>query len=471
MPRTKIVCTIGPASRGADVLERLVLADMSVARLNLSHGTHAEHAEAIAAIRRLAARHGRPIAVLLDLAGPKIRTGEIASGTVRLESGARFTLTSRAVPGDQREVSITYPELPSDVTPGDRVLLNDGALELEVVATTARDIECRVIVGGPLSAHKGINLPTTSIKGPSLTDKDRRDLVFGIAQDVDYFALSFVRRAADVAAVRTILEGHDCRVPVIAKIEKQEALDHVDDILSVADGIMVARGDLGVEIPLERVPLVQKMLIRRALAAGKPVITATQMLGSMVDNPRPTRAEVADVANAVLDGTDAIMLSEETAKGSYPVEAVAMMARIAADAETGFTFGAWAEELHRRRDAPLPMAVGRAAAELAASIDAACIITFTHSGATARLVARCRPGRPILALTPVAETYRRLALVWGVIPALAERMESTDVMITRALIAARSAGLANKGARVVVTAGAPVDVAGTTNLIRTETVP
>jgi len=468
MPRTKIVCTLGPASRSPEVIERMIAAGMDVARLNFSHGTRSEHREVIAAVRSIASRLGRAIAIIQDLAGPKIRVGPIKGGPIFVQPGSSLTLTNRQVPGDEREISTTYPDLPKNVLPGDTLLLSDGALELEVLDTTDTDIRCKVVIGGPLSSHKGINLPNRSIKASSLTDKDRDDLAFGIQQQVDYVALSFVRTASDVLEARRLIEERGSDIPLIAKIEKHEALSNIDEIIEVTDGIMVARGDLGIETPLERVPRVQKMLIEKSNRAGKPVITATQMLRSMVDAPRPTRAEVTDVANAVFDGTDAVMLSEETAIGKYPVEAVAMMAKIAEDAESGFPFDVWMERAAAKSDVAPPEAVGQAACHLARDVNAAAIVTFTQSGSTARLVAKHRPHHTILALTPSEETYRRLSLVWGVTPILSESMANTDQMITKALSAALESGLVHHGQRVVITAGAPVGVRGTTNLIKVD---
>ncbi len=471
MIRTKIVCTIGPASRPPEVLERLVRAGMDVARLNFSHGTQEEHGRTIAALRRIARRLGRPVAVLQDLAGPKIRIGPIRNGPVILEPGAAFTLTARKVPGDERTVSLNFPAVAAAVRKGDTLLLSDGALELEVVAADGRDIRCRVVIGGPLNSFKGVNLPARSLRTPSLTAKDKDDLRFGLKHEVDHVALSFVRSAGDIETVRRHMKRCGGSAPVIAKIEKHEALDDIDAIVEAADGLMVARGDLGVEIPLERIPRVQKDLIRKSREAGKPVITATQMLRSMVDSPRPTRAEVTDVANAILDGTDAVMLSEETAVGRYPVEAVAVMARIAREAE----------RIPPACDGPrpeglgpvpgsLPGAVACAAASLAADVGAAVIVTFTRSGSTARLVSRSRPRVPILAHTPEERTRRQLALCWGVLPVLGESVTSTDGMAAAALKAAKTTGLVKKGQTVVITAGVPTGVPGTTNLIKVEIV-
>jgi pyruvate kinase len=470
-PKTKIVCTIGPASESSEVLEKLVLAGMSVARLNFSHGTHAEHGRTVSRIRRLSRDHGKPVAILQDLSGPKIRIGRIEGGTVTLEPGSPFTLTARRVPGTAEAATLNYPGLIKDVRPGDLLLLSDGALELEVIRTAGPDIRCRVIVGGPLSSHKGVNIPSRSVKLPSLTAKDRKDLRFGIGLGVDYVALSFVRTAADILKAKALIGRLGAGIPVIAKIEKHEALDNIEEIIEAADGIMVARGDLGVEIPLEKIPRVQKLIIRSANRHGKSVITATQMLRSMVENPRPTRAEVTDVANAVLDGTDALMLSEETAVGKYPVEAVRTMAKIAAETELPSL-----SEERAGRDVIAEAgtmspgeAVAMAACALAERVRASLLITFTNSGSTARLVAKYRPPCPILAPTPLEETFRRLALVWGAVPLRSGRLRSTDGLIAGAFRAALKSGLARRGDTVVITAGVPPGVAGRTNMIKVET--
>jgi pyruvate kinase len=467
MARTKIVCTIGPASRSPETLEQLIRAGMDVARLNFSHGTQAQHLEVITTVRRIAERLGRSVAILQDLAGLKIRIGEIASGAVTLEAGAPFTLTTRRVLGSQHEVSVDYPHLTEDVQPGDRLLLSDGDLELEVIGTTEEDVRCRVIAGGTLASRKGVKLPARSITAPTVTDKDRDDLAFGLRHGVDYVAQSFVRTAADVLEVRAMVQNHRSTVPLIAKIETQDALTNIDEIIDSVDGVMVARGDLGVAVPLATVPRLQKMLIAKANRAGKPVITATQMLRSMQDSPRPTRAEATDVANAVLDGTDAIMLSEETAIGRFPLQAVTMMAAIAADAESSFPFDAWKHRFET--GGPLPDAVARAACGMADDIDAAAIVTCTQSGGTARRVARYRPRAPILAPTPHAETYRRLALVWGVTPLLNQSRPTTDELIAGALGAALASTRVQRGDTVVITAGVPVGRPGMTNLIKVET--
>jgi pyruvate kinase len=468
MPKTKIVCTIGPASRSPKTLADLITAGMSVARLNFSHGSHAEHAAVISELRRLSAELGRPVAILQDLGGPKIRIGQVAGGTVMLEPGSLFTLTRRRVPGSAREVSISYPALPRNVRRGDTLLLGDGAIELRVSRVTPQDIECRVIIGGPLSSHKGINLPSRSLRLPGLTAKDEKDLAFGIRRKVDYIALSFVRSGKNILKAKKLMAARKCDIPLIAKIEKHEALDNIDEIVPLVEAIMVARGDLGVEIPLESVPRVQKWLIHKSNVSGKPVITATQMLRSMVENPRPTRAEVADVANAVLDGTDAVMLSEETAIGRFPVESVRMMARVVADAEKGFPYADWIRKWWGESGKSLSEAVAFSACNLAEEIRAAAIISFTQSGLTARLVSKFRPACSILALTPLPETYRRLSLVWGVTPVMATGLKTTDEMIDRAFQAARKSGLAKRGQKVVITAGVPLGVPGKTNLVKAE---
>jgi len=468
MPRAKIVCTIGPSSQSPKILERLIKAGMNVARLNFSHGTHSGHCEVISNIRRLSYQLSKPIAILQDLAGPKIRIAKIEAGPITLKSEGIFTLTNRQVPGNKKEASVNYSDLPNEVQPGDTLLLSDGALELEVLETTDRDIKCRVVIGGPLSSFKGINLPTRTIKAPSLTDKDKDDLEFGIGQGVDYVALSFVRSAADVEEAKRFMQEKGSMIPLIAKIEKHEALENIDEIIPVVNGVMVARGDLGVETLLEKVPLVQKSLIQKANQVGKPVITATQMLRSMVDNPRPTRAEVTDVANAILDGTDAVMLSEETAIGQFPVETVSMMVKIAEDAESAILSKNNILLSESKKEKTIPEAVSYAACNLAESINAASIITFTQSGSTARLVAKYRPRRPILAPTPLESAYRCMALIWGVVPILSENTENTDEMIEKTFKVVLKSGLAKRGQKVVITAGVPFGVPGTTNLIKAE---
>jgi pyruvate kinase len=466
MNRTKIICTIGPTSRDPEILRRLMAAGMNVCRLNFSHGTQDEHAQLMADIRRVAAEEKRHIAILQDLAGPKIRTGKMAPGAVTLEAGKKFRLTNRDVPGSEDEVGLTYPGLPEIVQPGDTLMLADGLMELTVEAADGTDIDCRVVKGGLLSSNKGINLPGRSIDAPILSEKDRSDLAFGLAQDVDYIALSFVRNAHDVVEVNRIIAAAGKDTPVISKIEKFEALDKIDEIVAESGGVMVARGDLGVEIPMEKVPRAQKMIIARTNAAAKPVITATQMLRSMVDNPRPTRAEVTDVANAILDGTDAIMLSEETAMGSYPVEAVEVMARVAAETEQVFDYEDWTLKFKTDETMSFEAAVALSAVEMANDIDATAVITYTLSGSTTRLVARHRPRQSLLAMTSDHRTAQRMALVFGAEPLVTDQVPSGDILEETAIKGAVRAGYLKKGDAVIITAGLPFEVVGTTNLIK-----
>lgn len=467
--RTKLVCTLGPATSSVEQIRALVDAGMNVARLNFSHGSHQEHAERIRAIRKIEQETGQTVAVLQDLGGPKIRVGEISGGSIRLEANQEFTLTSRRVPGDSSKVSVSYAQLPREVGPGASVLLADGVIELEILETTDTDIRCRVVVGGVLSSHKGINLPSETLSVPTPTPKDREDLEFGIAQGVDLVALSFVRKPDDVMEVKHIIQSRGVRIPVVAKIEKHEALERIDGILEVSDGCMVARGDLGVEIPLEKVPLLQKSIIARARARARPVITATQMLTSMVESVRPTRAEATDVANAVLDGTDAVMLSEETAIGKYPVRVVETIDRIVREAETALPR---CEPLLLQDTGPdVPRAISGAVCYLADTLNAAAIVVPTESGGTARLAARHRPKQRILAFSPNEQTVRALCLSWGVRPVLLPPSADTDHVIAESLAGAKAAGLLAGGDVVVVTAGVPIRTPGTTNLIRVETVP
>jgi len=449
-----------------------VKAGMNVARLNFSHGSREEHAENIAMIREISERLGAPVAILQDLAGPKIRIGTFAEEKVKLEPGADFVLTSRDVPGNESEVSVTYRKLPREVKEGDTLLLADGSVELLIkqVDKDRGDIHCEVVVGGELSARKGINLPSGSISAPIMTEKDESDLAFGIDQGVDYVALSFVRNVRDVEDARSTMNKLNGDIPLIAKIEKHEAISNIDAIISAVDGIMVARGDLGVEIPLFQVPQVQKMLIHKAADARIPVITATQMLRSMVENPRPTRAEVTDVANAILDGSDAVMLSEETAIGMYPVKAVEMMARIAADTDASFPTKPWRERLHRKETLTSTQAVAHAACQLSFDVNASALVTCTHSGSTARLVSKYRPRKPILAPTPELSTYRRMALYWGVSPVLIDLIESREEIASSTYHSMKRKGLLKAGMKVVLTAGVPLNVPGTTNLIRVDVI-
>jgi len=470
MRRTKIVCTIGPVTDSEEMLGQLIEAGMNVARLNFSHGTHDEHLQTLRRIRNVAEKKGQPIAILQDLAGPKLRVGKFKKEPVILKAGQTFTLTIDDVPGDETRAAVSIPELTNDVKPGDRILLADGSIELLVEKTDAKNVICKVKVGGPLSSHKGVNLPGISLSVKAFTDKDRADLEFGLEHGVDYVAMSFVRRKEDILEVKEIMESKSQRVPIVAKIEKYEALENISEIIEAADGIMVARGDLAVETALERVPLAQKMIIKLCNEASKPVITATQMLKSMVDNPRPTRAEANDVANAVLDGTDAVMLSEETTVGNYPIEAVKTMANIIEVTESSKV----AELNRRRRETSevtgIAQAVSHASYQMARDLNAAVIITPTQSGGTARMVSSFRPSQPIIAFSPIPEVVRRLNLVWGVYPIVSGTFQNTDEMMEEAIDKALKSGLAKIGDKVVITAGVPVGVAGTTNLIKAETI-
>jgi len=445
-------------------------AGADVFRLNFSHGTHEEHRKRVAWVREVEKELGKTLAILQDLQGPKIRIGRFKGGRVELKVGQPFILTRAPVEGDETRVSITYKGLPEDVAPGQLLLLDDGRLRLRVERVQGDEIHTVVEVGGVLSDTKGINVPGSDLSIPSLSEKDIQDLALGAELGVDWVAVSFVRSRDDLLLARHYLARHGSRARLMAKIEKPSAVHRFEEILEEADGIMVARGDLGVEMPLEEVPIVQKRLILRAIAAGKPVVTATQMLESMVQNPSPTRAEASDVANAIFDGTDAVMLSAETAAGAYPVEAVATMARIARVVESSPEF---LQKLNVLRPAPTPTtqdAIAQAADDIVEAVEAKAIVVFTATGSSARRIARTRPKVPILALTPNPEVERQLALVWGVLPHLAPDPQDTDDMVRIALEKAKACGLAQVGERVVIAAGVPFGVRGTTNLIRVERV-
>ncbi len=465
IPKTKIVCTIGPASEAPEVLRALISKGLSVARLNFSHGTRQEHAEKIRLIRKISAELNIPVAILQDLSGPKIRVGEIPDPGIRLEKGKPFILTAEQGIGQENKVSVSYKNLPSELKEDDTILLADGFMELRVEKIHGEEIHCVVVRGGLLTSHKGINIPTESIGVPSITEKDREDLLFGLEHDVDFVALSFVRKAHDVQQLKDLIADKGKDTPVIAKIEKWEAVNNIEDIMKVADGIMVARGDLGVEIPLAQVPMVQKMLIRKANFTGKPVITATQMLRSMVDQPRPTRAEATDVANAVLDGTDAVMLSEETASGNYPIEAVANMVDIIKKAEEKFPHRKYLELMPHNS---ISESVAHVACVLADHLDASAIIATTRSGQTAQYISRFRPRQGIIALSPQETTVRRLCLEWGCFPRLVDEPKDTDDMFQKTSQSALDTGLVSKGDLAVITAGHPVWVKGTTNMLRVD---
>ena len=471
MRRTKIVVTLGPATNTHQRIAELIEAGMNVARLNFSHGTHADHAASLVMVRAAAAELGQPIAILQDLQGPKIRTGALENGEpVELTDGQTFTITTRPVIGNRQQVHTTYDALPHDVSPGDAILISDGLLALKVHKTTDTDVLCEVINGGILREKQGINLPGVKISARAVTRKDINDLHFGLEQGVDYVAISFVRQPDDVQQVKDLIRQAGQDVPVIAKIERPEPLEALDDILAVADGVMVARGDLGVELPLEEVPVIQKHIIAAANRRAVPVITATQMLESMIHNPTPTRAEVSDVANAIIDGSDAVMLSGETSIGQYPVEAVRMMAEIIAAAEaSGYCHlsqragdGRWL-----RHDVDtIPEAIGAAVSAIVSTLGVACIWVFTQSGSTARLTAQFRPGVPIIAFTPYEHVYRRMSLLWGVTPVRVPYFETDEQFWQRTLPVMIERGYARPGDTVVMTGGHPFSQHGPTNFLK-----
>ncbi len=468
MRRTRIVCTIGPASRGRDMLDRLAAAGMDVARLNFSHGTHAEHAEVIQRLREGEARWGRPVAILQDLQGPKIRLGTIGpggGGRVALEPGTPFVLTRAAVVGTAERASVSPPEYLGQVRPHDQIWMDDGMIQLRVEETTPDEVRCRVVAGGWISDHKGISLPGVALPASCLTEKDREDLKFGIRQGVDFVAISFVRSAADIEDVRAFLREQGADLPIVAKLERKEAIANLPGLLAMVDAVMVARGDLGVDVPIEDVPQIQKETIRQARAAKLPVIVATQMLESMVTHLRPTRAEVSDVATAIFDGADAVMLSAETASGRYPVEAVEVMARVATRAEEAVLS---AEPIRRRPErAPgFPEAISDAAATAARMLKARAIVAFTQSGFSARLISHQRPDVPIIALTPFVSVRRRLALSWGVSSRLVRKLETTDEMIEEIEATLLADGSVSVNDVLVIISGAPMWVTGTTNLLK-----
>jgi pyruvate kinase len=461
---SKIVCTIGPASRSPQMIDHLLHAGMDVARLNFSHGTHEEHAKNISVLRAAAVKHQKPIAILADLQGPKIRTGPLAGGgPVLLRTGQSFVITTQKVLGDSTRVNTTFTPLPREVHRGDRILLSDGLIELRVVQVRDKQVICEVANGGALGEHKGINLPGVKLRVPAMTPKDRADLIFALKHGADYIAVSFVRRPEDVVLAKRLIRRAGKDTPVIAKLEKPEAIENLDAILRAADGVMVARGDLGVEMNPERVPVVQKAIIARAREFRRPVITATQMLESMTENPRPTRAEASDVANAIFDGSDAVMLSAETASGKYPIEAVNMMARIIEEAEASI------------REFPRPamqeqLKVAETVAELVChasrELHMKLIAVFTHSGFTARLVSRYRPLVPIVAFSPEAVTRRRMALIWGVYPRNIQDVQKVDELAPVAEKRLLQERLVRQGDVIGIVAGTPMGIRGTTNFMK-----
>lgn len=480
--KTKIVCTLGPSTDDERVLKKLIAEGMNVARFNFSHGTHEEQLKRLEKLRSFREEIGVPVAALLDTKGPEIRLMEFATGKAELESGQTFTLTTEEIMGDETRVSITYKELPSDIKVGDTILIDDGLIGLEVnrimpidggkpdaEGNVPTDIVCTVLNGGPVSNRKGVNVPNVELSMPYISEKDYNDILFAIEQDYDYIAASFVRTADDVLAIREILEekgGED--ICIIAKIENMQGVQNIDEIIRVSDGVMVARGDMGVEIPLEDVPVIQKMIIKKSCEAGKVVITATQMLDSMMKHPRPTRAEATDVANAIYDGTSAIMLSGETAAGMYPVEALRTMVRIALRTERDIDYLQRFRMRETMSNPDMTNAISHATCTMALDLNAAAIITVSKSGRTARMISKYRPDSPIVGGCLTDKVYRQLGLSWGVVPLLLEEKTDAVELFDYAVDTAEAAGIIDKGDVVVLTAGVPLGVSGTTNLIKVQ---
>ena len=466
MKRTKIIGTLGPKSRDSKVMEDLIHAGVNVFRVNFSHENREFQSKIIDSIKEVRKKTGLSVAILQDLSGPKIRIGDFRTEPIFLEDGQKFTLTTRDIIGDETIVNVNYPKLHEDVYIGEKIYLADGTLLLKVLTIEGQDLECEVINGGELYSKKGVNLPDTKISTPALTEKDKLDLKLGLEKNVDFVALSFVRNVTDVEQVRQIIDDSGKRTALIAKIEKNEALEQIDEILDVVDGIMVARGDLGVEIPIEKVPHAQKQLIKKANDKGKISIVATQMLESMTKNPLPTRAEVTDVANAILDGAGAIMLSAETAMGKYPVKTVELMSEIALSTEETFPFQEWNDKFDKEISLTIQESVAKAACKMADQIGAKCIVTFTRSGRTTKYVAKYKPSQPIVALTSDPKTFGKLALVWGVVPVYMEESERLVEMEKQAELVATKYMNLKKGDLMVITGGFTLYKTGVTNLIK-----
>ncbi|MFB7139853.1 pyruvate kinase [Gottfriedia sp. NPDC056225] len=467
MRKTKIVCTIGPASESVEKLVELINAGMNVARLNFSHGSHEEHAARITSIREASEKTGRTVAILLDTKGPEIRTLDFESGQAELKTGNEVIITTDPVVGTAEKFAVSYEGLIDDVRIGSRILIDDGLIGLEVIGIEGKDIRTKILNSGLVKNKKGVNVPNVRVNLPGITEKDISDIEFGIEQKVDFIAASFVRKASDVLEIRELLGKHNADyIQIIPKIENQEGIDNIDEILDVSDGLMVARGDMGVEIPPEEVPIVQKLLIKKCNNLGKPVITATQMLDSMQRNPRPTRAEASDVANAILDGTDAIMLSGETAAGTYPVESVSMMNSIALRIEKSLQYEELFKKRQRENKGTITDAIGQSVAATALNLKVAAIIAPTESGHTAKMISKYRPKAPILAITSDIRICRRLTLVWGVQTEYRERANSTDEMLQHAMEAAQDAKFVSNGDTVIITAGLPVGETGMTNMMK-----
>lgn len=471
MRNTKIVCTLGPASDNEEMLTKLLNAGVNVLRLNFSHGDHSEHKKRIETIKKVRDNLQVPAPIMLDTKGPEIRLGKFEQGFVTLKEGQEFVLTTDTVMGDNSKASVSYKGITHDMEPGDKILIADGLVELIVNSIEGTNLICTVINGGEIGNNKGVNLPGVKVQMPAITQKDIEDIKFGVENDIDLIAASFVRKAADVVEMRQLLVRLGApHIQIISKIENREGLSNIDDIIEVSDGIMVARGDLGVEIPTEEVPLAQKMIISKCINAGKPVITATQMLDSMIRNPRPTRAEANDVANAIYDGTDAVMLSGETAIGKYPIDTVLTMARIAANVDESIDHEHYFQRFKGSRTKDVTHAISYAVCSIAQGLRAKAILVATESGFSAKMVSKHRPDPPIVATTVSKHTFRQLALVWGVIPILALAVDSTDKMFEQSVEEAKCKGIAQSNDLVVITAGVPIGMSGTTNLIKVHTV-
>lgn len=465
--KTKIICTLGPATEKGNVLKQLMIEGMNVARFNFSHGSHEEQGGRLEKVKELRKELQLPVATLLDTKGPEIRLREFKEGKAELKAGQTFILTTEEIEGNEEKVSISYKDLVKDVKPGATILIDDGLIEMTVKSLTDTDIVCQVINGGMVSNKKGVNVPNVTLSMPYISEKDYEDIVFGIENDFDFIAASFVRTADDVLQIRKIFEEKNCHnINIIAKIENMQGVENIDEIIRVSDGIMVARGDMGVEIPLEDVPVIQKLIIKKVIDAGKQVITATQMLDSMMKNPRPTRAEATDVANAIYDGTSAIMLSGETAAGLYPVEALKTMVKIAVRTEQDINYMARFKQRHTMRNPDITNAISHATCTTAIDLNAAAIITVTQSGRTARMISKYRPDCPIIGGSMSKKVCRQLNLSWGVTPLEVERKEDADELFEHAVDVAEKAGLISMGDITVITAGVPLGVSGTTNIIK-----
>lgn len=466
MRKTKIVCTIGPSSQGEDILEKLMKAGMNVARFNFSHGTHEEQKEKFQRVERIRTKLGLPIATMLDTKGPEIRLKDFENGKVLLKAGQRFALTTEEIMGTEKRATITYKNLIHDVKAGNMILIDDGLIGMVIEEITETDIICKVINGGMVSNHKGINVPGAVLSMDYISEADRKDILFGIDMGFDFIAASFVRSREDVLDVRRILDEHGCDMKIISKIENVQGIRNLEEILEVSDGLMVARGDMGVEIPLEDVPSIQKKMIKEAVARGKFVITATQMLDSMIHNPRPTRAETTDVANAIYDGTTAIMLSGETANGDYPVEAVETMNRIAVKTEEDIDYAGRLKKIEEEKVDDITTAISHATCTTAVDLDAKAIITVTMSGKTAERIARYKPSCEIIGCSLEEKVCRQMNAIWGVYPIQIAKKSSTDELFREAVKAAKEAGRVTRGDKVVITAGIPLGKTGTTNMIQ-----